>query len=88
VTPGVQAIGQQPGGIGAQGIFGLLHQRDKRHKPEPQHIAPGADLRQRLADDKSLARAGGRAQQARGRRGAQQRARQPFDQVTLKHLGL
>jgi len=30
----------------------------KRHKPEPPHIAPGADLRQRLAGSMARAEAG------------------------------
>jgi hypothetical protein len=64
------------------------HQRDKRHKPEPQHIALCAHTLQHLANHKRLARSRGRAQQTRWRRDAQQRRAYVVDQLSLKSLGL
>ena len=84
----VEAAGCKTGGIRAQCVFGLLHQRHERHEPEPQHIALRTHALQHLADDESLARPRGCAQQTRRRWLAQQGARHTADQVALKLLGL
>ena len=79
-----QAARRQRRRVGRQRVFGLLHQRDKRHKPEPQHRALRTHALQHLADDKGFARPRGRAQQTRRRRLAQQGALHALHQAALK----
>jgi hypothetical protein len=46
--------------MGQQSVQRLPHQRHKRHKPKPKHLALCAHALQHLAQHKGFARSGGR----------------------------